>query len=366
MRRLLPDRPPQPARWKQALQFQLERMLLRGAHYRLAFIAILLGLVALAGGLAVHWFSPGEPEGAEAVWWAFLRLTDPGYLGDDQGLARRLIATVVTVCGYVLFMGALIAIMTQWLESTVRQLERGETPIAMRGHILVMGSATRVAILIEELLHSEFRLRRFLSQRRSSELRIVVMTDEVDADFRSELRTRLGTVWDERRIILRSGSRLRIEHLERVDFLNAAAILLPAGEEADPSERDAATIKALLSIIHHPMLDSIDEPPRVVAEVKDHRLLELVRQSYRGKLDLIPGDLVVGRFLAHTIRHPGLSYVLREILITEDGNNLVIRAFPGLEGLGFHDAAMRFQDALLLGVLRPTPAGLTPLLNPPR
>jgi hypothetical protein len=365
MRSLLPSPPPQPARWKQALQYQLERLLLRGAHFRLAFIAVLLGLVAMAGGLAVHLFGPGDPHGADAVWWAFLRLTDPGYLGDDEGLVRRLVSTVVTVCGYVLFMGALIAIMTQWLEATVRRLERGETPIAMSGHILIMGSATRVAILIEELLHSEFRLRRFLNLRRHADLRIVVMTDEVDADFRSDLRIRLGPVWDEQRIILRSGSRLRIDHLERVDFLRAAAILLPAGIEADQTERDAATIKALLSILQHPDLDDVELPPRVVAEVKDHRVLELVRQSYRGQLDLVPGDLVVGRFLAHTIRHPGLSYVLRELLVTEQGNNLVLRAFPGLEGLRFHEAAVRFEGALLIGLLRPSGDRVQPLLNPP-
>lgn len=365
MRSFLPDPPPQPARWKQAVQFQVERFLLRGAHYRLAFIAVLLGLVAVGGGLAVHLFSPGAPEGGAAVWWAFLRLTDPGYLGDDEGLVKRLVATVVTICGYVLFMGALIAIMTQWLDTTVRRLERGETPIAMEGHILLMGSASRVAILIEELLHSDFRLRRFLDQHKAPDLRIVVMTDEVDADFRSDLRSRLGPLWDEQRIILRSGSRLRIDHLERVDALHAAAILLPAGEEADESERDAATIKALLSIIHHPQLDQVDLPPRIVAEVKDHRLLDLVRQSYRGRLDLVPGDLVVGRFLAHTIRHPGLSFVLRELLITEEGNNLLLRSFPGLEGLRFHEAAVRFEKALLIGILRPSNNSVLPMLSPP-
>lgn len=357
--------PPPPSRWREALQFRIERFLLRGAHYRLGFIALLIGLVAVGGGLAVHWLAPGDLGGADAVWWAFLRLTDPGYLGDDEGVLRRLIATLITICGYVLFMGALIAIMTQWLEATVRRLERGETPIAMQGHVVILGTAHRVAPLIEELLFSETRLRRFLRQRRVGGLRLVVMTDEVDAAFRSDLRTRLGPIWDEQRLILRSGSRVRLEHLERVDFSRAAALLLPAGDEADASERDAATIKALLTIIRHPLLHDVDLPPRLVAEVKDHRVLEIVRQSYRGQLDLVPGDLVVGRFLAHTIRHPGLSYVLRELLVNQSGNNLVFRSLPGLEGLRFLEAASRFTDAVLLGVVRPGPHRSVPILNPP-
>lgn len=361
----LPKPPPQPARWRQAFQFRVERLLLKGAHYRLGFIAVLLALVALSGGVAVELFARGEPDGAEAVWWAFLRLTDPGYLGDDEGAAKRLISTLVTVCGYVLFMGALIAIMTQWLEATVRQLERGETPIAMEGHILILGSVGRVAALIEELLFSQHRLERFLSLRRTSALRIVVMSDEVDAHFRSELRTRLGPLWNEHQLILRSGSRLRQDHLERVDVLNAAAILIPAGEEAEESERDAATIKALLSVVHHPRLGEVDQPPRIVAEVKDHRVLELVRRSYPGRLDLVPGDLVIGRFIAHTLRHHGLSHVLGELLVTQTGNNLLFRAFPGLEGVTFLEAAQRFEDAVLLGVVREEAEGrLRPWLNP--
>ena len=66
-------------------------------------------------------------------WWAFLRLTDPGYLGDDEGNWRRVVSTWLTVSGYVLFMGTLIAILTQWLNRTMRALEQGLTPITVRG-----------------------------------------------------------------------------------------------------------------------------------------------------------------------------------------------------------------------------------------
>ena len=70
------------------------------------------------------------------MWWAFLRLTDPGYLGDDEGLARRTISTVVTVLGYVLFLGLLIAILTQWLNQLIARLESGVTPVALSDHVL--------------------------------------------------------------------------------------------------------------------------------------------------------------------------------------------------------------------------------------
>ena len=111
------------------LKFELERIILRGARYQLLIIALLICLVSLGAGFLAFSFSTAFEAYGESAWWAFLRLSDPGYLGDDKGLLLQTISTIVTVLGYVLFMGALIAIMTQWLQGTMRKLESGLTPI---------------------------------------------------------------------------------------------------------------------------------------------------------------------------------------------------------------------------------------------
>jgi ion channel POLLUX/CASTOR len=68
----------------QRLQFWLERQFIRGASFQLMTVAALIGLISLAGG-ALLLPAAEESEGlGETVWWAFLRLTDPGYLGDDE------------------------------------------------------------------------------------------------------------------------------------------------------------------------------------------------------------------------------------------------------------------------------------------
>ena len=72
-------------------------------------------MVALLGGLVMRVLDPGFDEAGESIWWAFPRLTDPGYLGDDEGLVGRSVSTVVTVLGYLLLLGLLIAIFTQLL-----------------------------------------------------------------------------------------------------------------------------------------------------------------------------------------------------------------------------------------------------------
>ena len=120
-------------------KFYLERLIQRGAHYQLLIIAVLICLVSLLAGILALSTTATFKQYGESAWWAFLRLTDPGYLGDDKGVVLQTISTVVTILGYVLFMGALIAIMTQWLQRTMRKLESGVTPITQNDHILILG-----------------------------------------------------------------------------------------------------------------------------------------------------------------------------------------------------------------------------------
>ena len=153
-------------------KFLIERMVLRGAHYRLLFIAALIGLVSLVAGGIVHAFGAHDDGGLPgAVWWAFLRLSDPGYLGDDTGTLLRIVSTVLTVMGYVLFLGALIAIMTQWLNQRMRDLEAGLTPIAARDHVLIMGWTNRTPGIVQELVMAGPRVRHFLQLRGARRLR---------------------------------------------------------------------------------------------------------------------------------------------------------------------------------------------------
>ena len=92
--------------------------MLRGVLSRLLVIACAMVLIAVSAGLLVynvpHIGEAGEEgDPGSAIWWAFLRLTDSGYLGDDEGTLLRTVSTTLTILGVVLFVGALIATMTQ-------------------------------------------------------------------------------------------------------------------------------------------------------------------------------------------------------------------------------------------------------------
>jgi hypothetical protein len=170
------------------LQFELERIVLRGARYQFVIIAVLICLVSLIAGMLVFSFTSTFEAYGESAWWAFLRLSDPGYLGDDKGLLLQAVSTIVTVLGYVLFMGALIAIMTQWLQGTMRKLENGLTPLALNDHILILGWTNRTATIVRELVLSEGRVRRFLKRIGAKNLHIVILAEEVTTALPLELK----------------------------------------------------------------------------------------------------------------------------------------------------------------------------------
>lgn len=353
-----------PVRYR--FQFYLERFLLRGAHYRLLFIAALIGLITILFGSAARYFSSNFATTGEAFWWAFLRLTDPGYLGDDQGLHLRIISTIVTILGYVIFMGSLIAIMTQWLNATIARLEAGLTPISMRGHIIILGWTSLTPSIVRELVQSESRVRRFLERTGSRSLRIVILSENVTPQQRHELELHLGNDWDERQIIFRSGTPLRNEHLIRVDYLHAAAIILP-GYDFAPGGSDTAdmrTIKTLMAIANHARQQEVGLP-FMATEIFDARKVEVAINAYPGHLETVASDATISLLVAQNVRHPFLSYIYSELLSHSQGNELRIRHLPEFRDQVFESLIEMFPKAILLGVLRETDSRLVPVLNPP-
>lgn len=341
-------------------KYAIERLMLRGAHYRLLVVAAGIGVISLLGGLAVVVIGTEMPFNA-AIWWAFLRLTDPGYLGDDQGAPVRVVSTILTVAGYVIFLGALVAILTQWLNATMRALESGLTPIAQRDHILILGWTNRTPAVVRELLLSEGRVRRFLSRRGARELRIVILAEDVTSELRRDLQDRLGSLWENGRIVFRSGTPLRLEHLQRVDFTKASAIVLPAGDFAHggAGQADTRTIKTLLSITNQ--LGARDLP-LAVAEIFDARKIPIAQRAYGGNVEILASDAIISRLIAQNVRHAGLSHVYGELLTHGRGSEIYVREAPALAGVTVGAAQAAYPNAILLGVVRPAASGFTPCL----
>lgn len=346
------------------LRFRVERLLLRGAHYRLVFIAAMVGIISIIAGLAASYVEPSLADPGDAVWWAFLQLTDPGYLGDAVGVELRAIATLLTVIGLALFVGSLVAIMTQWLSQTLRNLERGYTPVAVRDHILVLGWTNRTGSVLHELLLSRDRARRFMRRFGKRRLVIVALIDDVNAELVQRLKDDLGGDWDARDIILRSGNALHVDDLQRVAFSDAAAVIVPAADYSygGPESADTRFIKTVMTIGHAPLLG--ERRPLLVGEIFDHRKLQIARRAYGGPIEILASHRFIARLLTQTLRHPGISRVFAEILGHSDGNEIYIRPCREFVGRCFDDIDDTFPRAVLLGFVGPSGDSFSPVLSP--
>lgn len=361
-----------PNRLTNRLKFEVERFLIRGPWHRLLVVALFVGLISLLGGLVALDLTGGFTGPAEAIWWAFLRLTDPGYLGDDEGTLRRVVSTLLTVLGYVVFLGALVAVMTQWLNARLADLQRGLTPIAQSNHVLVLGWTSRTPTIVRELLASEGRVERFLALRGARRLRVVLLVDETTPELVQELRERLGhELWDPRAIIFRSGSPMRLDHLRRVDYRHAAAIIVPTADP-DPTRdtllsRDARTVKVLLSAgAVEPDENEDDTPlPLLVAELVSESTAGTARRAYAGALELVASDVVAARLIVETMRSPGLTHVYSELFTHDTGNELYVRGADAWAGERWARARFACARGIPLGVVRREGDAFVPLLAPP-
>lgn len=342
-----------PFRVVDRVKFIVERQLVKGAGFQLLVVGIFIGLISLIGGLLV------VPQGGEfddpgsAVWWAFLRLTDPGYLGDDVGTWQRFVSTLLTISGYVVFMGTLVAILTRWLIAKMAELERGLTPVTLKNHVVVLGWTSQTLPLLSELLGSSGRMRRFLEKHDTQKLNLVVLSEEASAAQVHELRNEPGIGRRARQIILRSGSAIQPDALHRVACLDAAAVIVPSAayEAGSLITADMETVKALLSIAAQAR--QYQAPlPFVVAEIQDIRKLPVVERAYPGPVEVIAGNATISRLMVQNVLHPGLSEVYNELLTTGEGNEIYVRGGDSAVGLSLGELASQRPGVIILGLLR--------------
>lgn len=348
------------------LQFFLERQFVKGPHYQLLFVILFIGLISLGGGLLVWPVAQPKLSLAESIWWAFLRLTDPGYLGDDQGLWQRLISTILTIAGYVLFLGSLVAIITAWLNQRIRVLEQGLTPVNAQNHLVILGWTNRTSAISAELFQAAGRLRKFLRRQKSRSLKLIILADDVTPDRLQELRDHPFIGRRARQVILRSGVAIDREHLRRVDAWRASAIILPSQTYTHRPliTPQMETIKALLTLQAEARIKDINPLPYVVAEIQDQNKVKAAYRAYHGPLEVISSDTLISRLLAQNIRHPGLSSIFNQLLTHTMQNNIYITDHPQLAGLSFAQLRPYFPQAIVLGAVHRQEEDYQAFLNP--
>jgi hypothetical protein len=338
------------------LYYFIETLFVRGTGYQLVGVAFVLALLAVVGGTIVYAASPGFDEYSRAVWWAFLRLTDTGYLGDDDGTVARTVSTVLTISGAVIFLGAMIAILSNWLNRFMTNLASGLSQIFEEEHILILGWHPRLHAIIEEIVRSKERVKMRLGRVRLPA--IAVLVDDFEPEMLAELEQKLEPdVRDNVRLLMRSGNPLEAESLDRVDYMRASSIILLS----DPLQArkrhfaDITLVKTLLSMKAHADDVDEDELPNVVIEINSPANKQLAESAgWRHHTEAIASEEFISRLFNQSMRHPGISVIYSHLLTDTYGESLFLRRVGdlGLEGETLRQVIHKFRDAIPVGFLK--------------
>jgi hypothetical protein len=335
-----------------SVKFRVERFLIRGPFYQILFIGAVICFISFTFGQMLFWVDPTESDLFKNAWWAFLRMSDPGYLGDDNGTYRRILATVLTILGYVLFMGSLVAIMTQWLYKTMKELESGFTPMNTVGHISILGYTNRTPLIIGQILTSKDKMNIILKKLKRSGPAVAVLNETVGYELIADLKADLPRKTNVKRVVFRSGDLISSEDLGRINVERSSVVIIPA--KISVSDRgfssDMSMIKALLTIKNRAELAGV-KLPKVVAEVLDEKLKDTAKKLYGDSLEVVSSRSLVARLISQNIHHPGLSNVYAELMSQNEGSEIYVKTFNELMGLSWGEVAFRFKNSVAIGIV---------------
>jgi len=237
--------------------------------------------------------------------------------------------------GMVVF-GILIGFISTSMESRLASLQKGNSPVKERGHVLILGWSNKIIMLL-----------RLLARSRAG-LRVVVLARPEIAQMQEALRAE-GILSLPMKLVLRTGLPTNILELKRVAFEQASSIIVlaDASHESETAGRDVEAIKTAMLLSS--FSDWRGSRPVLVSEINRKQNLEIARIAGRNEISLVSSSEVISKVIVQSARQSGLSFVYSEIL-SADGNSIRVRRVPACIGKRFGDIQSGFADAIPIGV----------------
>lgn len=346
------------ARWRR-FRYWMDNYLSRGGLQILkALTAVFLVLFAVVGfmrALFVVVFQQTYSESGggvlRQVWVTWLEMTDPGTQAYDLTSSPwfKVFAVISALLGIV-FLSAVIAIMTTSIDSKLQDLRAGRSDVLEVDHTLILGWNDRITDVLRELIEAN---------ESTDAAAVVILADrdkpQMDEFLRLHVAHRAST-----RIITRSGVPTAAVDLEIVNPGAARSIIVLRGHEsggATGAQEDIAVLKTIMSALMHTA--GTDTP--IVAEITDPDTREIADTLDRERVVLVDADSMLAKIIVQTSRTEGLSTVYNEVLSFR-GAELYMSEHPEAVGQAFGRVGLHFVDGVPFG-LRTGDGEI--VLNPP-
>ena len=347
-----PGSPPPPAAppgtgpsLRGRLRYAFDSSMSRGPSALIWYLGAAVIVVVLVFAALVLIFGAGPTHNPiTAVYNVLLHTIDTGTQANDTGTTYEILDLVVTVCGILIF-SAFIGVLSNSIDNRLQDLRKGRSAVVESGHTLILGWSDSVFTILSELVIANE------SRHRPS---IVVLADRDKVEMEDAIRDRVGDTRNTK-VVCRTGDPMSGD-LAIVSRQTARSVIVLAPADEHP---DAAVIKTILSLTRGEA--SPQRPQHVVAEISDQRNLQAARLAGGPLTTVIDRGLSVSRLIVQTSRQSGVAAVYQELL-DFDGDEIYMRADPGLEGRTYADALLAYEDCTVIGVRS---AGGETTLNPP-
>ena len=291
-----------------------------------------------------------------AVYYTITMIFDAGcidYVVSDigkAGVALVIVCLVVIVLGMILFTGAVIGYITNYISGYIENANTGTYKLVLSRHTVILNWNSRASEIVNDLLYSEKR-----------EV-VVILTQSGKEDIERELTERLSdTVEKERAIInekakqykgfkriayrmknkfknkvtfiVREGDTFSTVQLTDISLERAKSIIIlgsdvnnstckyeNAATVTDREKGNPQVIKSLVQVAGITAAESSDDNQKIVVETEDEWTSELIekiiaQKQVSGKCNIVPVRVnnTLGRLLSQFSLMPELNLAYREL-----------------------------------------------------
>lgn len=334
------------------LRYWFDSVMARGTISLMGLLALASGAFILAvTGIVIAFrlyptrlpdgFASTDPE--EILWGSLVRVLSSGSFREDEGWGFRIAMLIVTVAGLIV-VASLIGIISSAFDRKLLELRRGRSRVLEHDHTVILGWSSKVVPIVAELIAAR------AADRRTT---IVILSPRDKVDVEDELRERVARRRGVR-VIVRSGDPMDPTDLAMTSPESARAIIIVSPDAA--TEPDIEVIKAALALS-----SSFERRKglRAIGELRSAELIDAAQLAGGDFVRWVVGDELIGRLTLHSVRHEGISVVLRDLLDFR-GDEFHLARRPELAGVPVGVARRRVNRAALVGIVRDDVVRLNP------
>jgi Trk K+ transport system NAD-binding subunit len=310
----------------------------RGTPVLIGWLTLVCLAVVVPASVARVWADPAAPttwSGQLVAVWVSVGQTLK--IGGAVGSPLYVLVSVVLALVALLFVSALVSLITTGLNDKILDLRRGRSTVLEERHTVVLGWSGQVFPVVSELVAANANQDRAVVAVLGPKDK-TVMEEEIGRAVGRPGRTRL---------ICRTGVTTDPADLALVGPATARAVLVLTHE--DEEDGDTRVVKTLLAL--EAAVRGREHRPTVVAAVRDgrhHRAARLAAGPHGQVLNI---EEVTARLIAQTARQPGLSLVHLELLDFAGDEFYTVPA-PSLTGRTFGELLLAYATSSVVGILR--------------